>query len=206
MNRPLPITTLEGELERITYSNPETHYTIAKLKTSKTHNMVTIVGSMPAAKPGQFLKIEGTWETHPKYGQQFKIASYEETLPATISGIQKYLASGIVKGIGPSTAQRMIRRFGARTFEIIEKNPEKLVEVDGVGPAKAALICDAWKYNHAARGVMQLLQNAGVKTAYCARILNPHYSKGSLPSGRRYPRNRFLFCGQNCAHAGCIKG
>ena len=73
MNRPLPITTLEGELERITYYSPETHYTIAKLKTSKTRNMVTIVGSMPAVKPGQFLKIEGAWETHPKYGQQFKI-------------------------------------------------------------------------------------------------------------------------------------
>ena len=174
MNRPLPITTLEGELERITYSNPETHYTIAKLKTSKTHNMVTIVGSMPAVKPGQFLKIEGIWETHPKYGQQFKIASYEETLPATISGIKKYLASGIVKGIGPSTAHRMISCFGAKTFEIIEKNPERLVEVDGVGPAKAALIGDAWKNNHAARGVMQLLQNSGVKTAYCAKILKTY--------------------------------
>ncbi len=174
MNRPLPKSTLEGELERITYSNPETHYTIAKLKTSKTHNMVTIVGSMPAVKPGQFLKIEGTWETHPKYGQQFKIESYEETLPATISGIKKYLASGIVKGIGPSTAHRMISCFGAKTFEIIEKNPERLVEVDGVGPAKAALIGDAWKNNHAARGVMQLLQNSGVKTAYCAKILKTY--------------------------------
>ena len=174
MNSLLPKSTLEGELERITYSNPETHYTIAKLKTSKTHNMVTIVGSMPAVKPGQFLKIEGTWETHPKYGQQFKIASYEETLPATISGIKKYLASGIVKGIGPSTAHRMISCFGAKTFEIIEKNPERLVEVDGVGPAKAALIGDAWKNNHAARGVMQLLQNSGVKTAYCAKILKTY--------------------------------
>jgi len=174
MNRLLPKSTLEGELERITYSNPETHYTIAKLKTSKTHNMVTIVGSMPAVKPGQFLKIEGIWETHPKYGQQFKIASYEETLPATISGIKKYLASGIVKGIGPSTAHRMISCFGAKTFEIIEKNPERLVEVDGVGPAKAALIGDAWKNNHAARGVTQLLQNSGVKTAYCAKILKTY--------------------------------
>ncbi|MGB6012541.1 MAG: ATP-dependent RecD-like DNA helicase [Desulfobacterales bacterium] len=174
MNRLLPKSTLEGELERITYSNPETHYTIAKLKTSKTHNMVTIVGSMPAVKPGQFLKIEGIWETHPKYGQQFKIASYEETLPATISGIKKYLASGIVKGIGPSTAHRMISCFGAKTFEIIEKNPERLVEIDGVGPAKAALIGDAWKNNHAARGVMQLLQNSGVKTAYCAKILKTY--------------------------------
>ena len=107
---------------------------------------------MPAVKPGQFLKIEGTWETHPKYGQQFKIAAYEETLPATMSGIKKYLKSGIVKGIGPSTAHKMINRFGAETFEIIEKYPEKLLEIEGVGPAKAALIGDAWKNNHAARG------------------------------------------------------
>ena len=174
MNRTAPITTLEGEVERITYSHPETHYTIAKITTSKTRNMVIVVGSMPSVKPGQFLKIEGTWQTHPKYGQQFKIESYEETLPATISGIQKYLASGIVKGIGPSTAHRMVRCFGTETLEIIEKNPKRLVEVDGIGPAKAAAICDAWQYNHGARGVMQLLQNAGVKTGYCAKILKTY--------------------------------
>ena len=100
MNKSLPITTLEGCLERITYFNAENHYTIAKLKTSKTNNLVTVVGTMAAANPGQTLKIQGTWETHPKYGQQLKIKSYEIVLPATIDGIRKYLGSGIIKGIG----------------------------------------------------------------------------------------------------------
>ena len=174
MNRPLPTTILEGELERITYFNAENHYTIAKLKTSKTNSIVTIVGTMSAVKAGQFLKIEGTWEIHPKYGQQFKIKSYKETLPATIDGIKKYLKSGIVKGIGPSTADKMVNHFKADVFEIIEKYPEKLLEIEGIGEAKAALICNAWKYNHAARGLMQLLQKAGVKTSYCAKMLKQY--------------------------------
>jgi exodeoxyribonuclease V alpha subunit len=174
MNRPTPTTILEGELERITYFNAENHYTIAKLKTSKTNSIVTIVGTMSTVKTGQFLKIEGTWEIHPKYGQQFKIRTYEETLPATIDGIKKYLRSGIVKGIGPSTADKMINHFKTEVFDIIEKYPEKLLEIEGIGKAKAASICNAWKYNHAARGLMQLLQNAGVKTSYCAKILKQY--------------------------------
>ena len=174
MNRPLPTTILEGELERITYFNVENHYTIAKLKTSKTNSIVTIVGTMSAVKAGQFLKMEGTWEIHPKYGQQFKIKTYEETLPATIDGIRKYLRSGIVKGIGPSTADKMIHHFKTEVFDIIEKYPEKLLEIDGIGEAKAALICNAWKYNHAARGLMRLLQKAGVKTSYCAKMLKQY--------------------------------
>jgi len=174
MNRSLPSTILEGELERITYFNSENHYTIAKLKTSKTNSIVTIVGTMPAVKAGQFVKIEGTWEIHPKYGQQFKIESYKETLPATIDGIKKYLKSGIVKGIGPSTADKMVNHFKAEIFDIIEKYPEKLLEIEGIGEAKAALICNAWKYNHAARGLMQLLQKAGLKTSYCAKMLKQY--------------------------------
>ncbi|MBW2449056.1 MAG: ATP-dependent RecD-like DNA helicase, partial [Deltaproteobacteria bacterium] len=174
MNRHLPTTIIEGELERITYFNAENHFTIAKLKTSKTNNIVTIVGTMPAVKPGQFLKMEGTWEIHPKYGQQFKIQSYKEILPATIDGIKQYLRSGIVKGIGPSTADKLINYFKAEVFEIIEKYPEKLLEIEGIGKAKATLICNAWKYNHAARGLMQLLQKAGVNTSYCAKILKQY--------------------------------
>ena len=174
MNKSLPITTLEGCLERITYFNAENHYTIAKLKTSKTNNLVTVVGTMAAANPGQTLKIQGTWETHPKYGQQLKIKSYEIVLPATINGIRKYLGSGIIKGIGPSMANRMVRCFGSKTFEIIEKHPEKLLEVKGIGKAKAALICNAWKDHHVARGLMQFLQSMGVQTSYCAKILKEY--------------------------------
>ena len=174
MNKSLPITTLEGCLERITYFNAENHYTIAKLKTSKTNNLVTVVGTMAAANPGQTLKIQGAWETHPKYGQQLKIKSYEIILPATIDGIRKYLGSGIIKGIGPSMANRMVRCFGSKTFEIIEKHPEKLLEVQGIGKAKAALICDAWKDHHVARNLMQFLQSMGVQTSYCAKILKEY--------------------------------
>ncbi len=186
MNRPLPTTILEGELEKITFFNARNHYTIAKLKTSKTENLVTIVGTMTAVQTGQFLKIEGTWETHPKYGQQFKIQSYKETLPATIDGIKKYLKSGIVKGIGPSTADRMIRHFKSDVFEIIERYPDRLVEVEGIGEVKAASICSAWKYNHAARNLMQLLQDAGVKTSYCAKMLK-HYGTNAVDIIRNDP-------------------
>jgi exodeoxyribonuclease V alpha subunit len=174
MNKPLPTTVLEGELERVTYFNAENHYTVAKLKTSKTNSIVTIIGNMSSVKAGQFLKMEGTWEIHPKYGQQFKISSYKETLPATIDGIKKYLKSGIVKGIGPSTADKMVNHFKAEIFEIIEKYPEKLLEIEGIGEARAALICNAWNYNHAARSLMQLLQDAGVKTSYCAKMLKQY--------------------------------
>ncbi len=174
MNKSLPTNTLEGCLERITYFNDENHYTIAKLKTSKTHNMVTIVGTMAAVNPGQTLKIKGTWETHPRYGQQFRIISYEVVLPATIHGIRKYLGSGIIKGIGPSMANRIVSCFGAKTFEIIEKHPEKLLEVKAIGQAKAALICNAWKDHHVARSLMQFLQSMGVQPAYCAKILKKY--------------------------------
>ncbi len=174
MNKSLPTNTLEGCLERITYFNAENHYTIAKLKTSKTHNMVTIVGTMAAVNPGQILKIKGTWETHPRYGQQFRIISYEVVLPATIHGIRKYLGSGIIKGIGPSMANRIVSCFGAKTFEIIEKHPEKLLEVKAIGQAKATLICNAWKDHHIARSLMQFLQSMGVQPAYCAKILKKY--------------------------------
>ncbi len=167
----LPMTTLEGHLERITYFNPENHYTVAKLKTSNTNSLVTVVGPMAAVRPGQTLRIKGSWVTHSTYGQQFKIKTYEVVLPSTIEGIKNYLESGIIKGIGPLMAKRMINRFGIKTFEIIENNPNKLLEVKGIGRTKAALIFNAWKDHHVARGLMQFVQKMGVKTSYCARIL-----------------------------------
>jgi len=169
-SNPPHFTTLEGQLERITYFNPENYYTIATLKTGGTDNLVTVVGSMVGVSAGQALRLQGSWETHPKYGQQFKIDSYEVTVPASLDGIRKYLESGIIKGIGPSMAQRLVRRFGTRTLETIEKHPDKLLEVEGIGKAKAALICSAWQDHHAIRSLMQFLQEMGVKTSLCARI------------------------------------
>jgi exodeoxyribonuclease V alpha subunit len=164
------ILTLEGHLERITYFNEATHYTIARLKPSNLDTVVTVVGYMAGVSPGETIKVTGRWETHPRYGQQFKIQSFEVTLPAAADGIKKYLASGIIKGIGPSLAARMVEMFGAATLEIIENNPGRLREVEGIGEAKAAMIQNAWLEHHTLRTLMQFLQEMGVQTSYCGKI------------------------------------
>jgi exodeoxyribonuclease V alpha subunit len=164
------LTTIEGHLERITYFNEDTHYTIARLKPAGLSATVTVVGYLAGVSLGETVKVNGRWETHPKYGQQLKIDSFEVTLPAGIEGIRTYLGSGIVKGIGPSLASRMVNVFGVETLEIIEGHPQRLVEVDGIGETKAALIQDAWSEHHALRGLMQFLQQMGIQTSYCAKI------------------------------------
>jgi len=174
LNTSLPLTVLEGKLEQITYFNKETLYIIAKLKPGNTDNLVTVVGFMGGVTPGEALKIKGTWETHPKYGEQFRIKSYDVTLPASVEGIRNYLKSGIIKGIGRLMAGRMVKRFGADTLNVMENYPEKLLEVEGIGKTKAASISNAWKDHHAIRSLMQFLQEAGVKTSYSAILLKEY--------------------------------
>lgn len=174
MNTSLPLTVLEGKLEQITYFNKETLYIIAKLKPGNTENLITIVGFMGGVSLGEALKIMGEWETHTKYGQQFRIKSYDVTLPASVEGIRNYLKSGIIKGIGPMMAGRLVKRFGADTLNVIENCPEKLLEVEGIGKTKAASISNAWKDHHAIRSLMQFLQEAGVKTSYSAILLKEY--------------------------------
>ncbi len=165
-----PLLTLEGHLERITYFNEATHYTIARLKPSNLETTVTLVGYLAGVSPGEMIKVKGTWETHRKYGQQFKIQSFAVTLPAAVDGIRKYLASGVIKGIGPSMAARMTALFGADTLEIIEKKSERLLEVEGIGETKAAMIRSAWQEHHTLRTLMHFLQEMGVQTSCCAKI------------------------------------
>jgi exodeoxyribonuclease V alpha subunit len=169
-NNTSALLTLEGHLERITYFNEATHYTIARLKPSNLDTGVTVVGYLAGVSPGETIKVKGIWETHRKYGQQFKIQSFDVTLPAAVDGIRKYLASGNIKGIGPSMAARMVKAFGADTLEIIEKRPERLLEVEGIGETKAAMIQSAWQEHHTLRSLMQFLQEMGVQTSYCAKI------------------------------------
>ena len=171
-----PIVTIEGRLERIIYSNETTHYTIARLKPSNLDTLVTLVGYLAGVSPGETIKVKGRWQTHPRYGQQFKIQSFDVSLPAEIEGIQKYLSTGIIKGIGPSLAARLVKEFGTDSLKIIEKNPERLQDVEGIGAAKAAMIQVAWQAHHTFRGLMQFLQEMDVPTSYCAKI---HQTYGS---------------------------
>ena len=115
---------LQGQLERITYHNEENHYTIAKLRVKGQRDMVTIVGCLVSMTPGEVLRLKGEWASHPKYGAQFKVISYETVTPATVKGIERYLGSGLIKGIGPVMAKRLVNKFGLDTLDIIEKSSE----------------------------------------------------------------------------------
>ncbi len=171
--------TLEGSLSRIRFRNDVSSYTVADLVTANQKNTVTVVGIMPAAVPGQAVKVVGAWATHPKYGQQFKLSQCEVLLPATVDGIKKYLRSGVVKGIGPTLAESIVACFGEETLQVMEKTPERLTEVDGIGDARAAIIHNAWLEHHILRELMGFLQEKGLDAAYSARIFR-EYGEAAL--------------------------
>jgi exodeoxyribonuclease V alpha subunit len=171
------MTTLDGHLERITYYNRENHFTIAKFRTDKTNNLITVLGYIPNPNLGESLKIYGNWETHARYGQQLKIEHFEVVLPTTTDGIKKYLKSGVIKGLGPKTATRLVDHFKEKTFEIIEKDPARLLEIKGIGKATSNLIIKAWKENHAIKGLIQFLQENRINTSYSSKIYNKYGSE-----------------------------
>ena len=177
---------LQGQLERITYQNEENHYTIAKMKVTGRKNLVTIVGSLVSLTPGEVLRLKGSWEIHPKYGEQFKVVSYETVTPATVKGIERYLGSGLIKGIGPVMAKRLVSRFGLTTLDIIEQNFERLKEVEGIGEKRIRMISSAWAEQKEVREVMLFLQGHEVSSAYAAKIYR-QYGKESIRVVRENP-------------------
>jgi len=167
---PDPVT-LRGRVEHITFQNPDTHFTIARLRTDPDGHWVTILGHLLLSGPGETLEVSGHWERHPRFGTQLKVARYRILLPDTIDGIRRYLASGVIPGVGPKLVERLVRHFGAELLAVIETRPRELTRVRGVGPQTAARIEGGWKAHHAARLLMQFLQDNGLKPAYCGRIL-----------------------------------
>jgi exodeoxyribonuclease V alpha subunit len=150
-------SVLEGALERITFANPETGYTIAKIDAGRGPDLVTAVGPLLGAQVGESLRMRGRWTSHPKFGKQFEVFSYTTVLPATVQGIQRYLGSGLIKGIGPVMAERMVTHFGVDIMHIIEDSPERLIEVDGLGPKRTTMITAAWAEQKAIKEVMVFL-------------------------------------------------
>ncbi len=157
-------------MERLTYVNEETGYTVARVATDRSSDLVTVVGALLGAQPGESLRLQGRWSSHPQYGRQFEVDSYTTVLPATIQGIQRYLGSGLVKGIGPVFAERIVAHFGLDTLRIIEEEPNRLVEVPGLGPKRTAKITAAWEEQKAIKEVMVFLQGVGVSTSLAVRI------------------------------------
>jgi exodeoxyribonuclease V alpha subunit len=168
--RAAPPATLDAVLERITYANQETGYTVARVATDRSGDLLTVVGPLLGAQPGESLRLRGRWASHPQYGRQFQVDSYDTVLPATIQGIRRYLGSGLIKGIGPRMAERIVGHFGQATLQVIQENPKRLVEVPGLGPKRTGMITSAWAEQRAIKEVMVFLQGVGVSTSVAVRI------------------------------------
>ena len=164
-------SVLEAVLERVTYANEETGYTIARVAADRSGpDLLTVVGPLAGAQVGESLRLTGRWTSHPRYGRQFEVRSYSTVLPATIQGIQRYLGSGLIKGIGPVMAERMVAHFGTDILRVIDEEVQRLAEVPGVGPKRTKMVAAAWQEQKAIKDVMVFLQSVGVSTSLAVRI------------------------------------
>ncbi|MBX6343297.1 MAG: ATP-dependent RecD-like DNA helicase, partial [Thermomicrobiaceae bacterium] len=164
-----PYATLEGTVERITYQNEANGYTVLKLATTRGAE-VPVVGQLAGVTPGEALHLEGYWTTHPQHGRQFQAVTFRSMLPATTEGIKKYLGSGLIRGVGPVTARRIVDHFGAEALAVIDECPQRLHEVHGLGPKRVEAIIAAWSEQRAIKDVMVALQSLGVHTGLAVRI------------------------------------
>ncbi|MBP8684521.1 MAG: ATP-dependent RecD-like DNA helicase [Synergistaceae bacterium] len=173
------IKELTGQIERITYSDAESGYAVLRIAVKGYPDLVTAVGTIASPAVGEVLSMKGLWTDHPKFGSQFKIVEYRSFAPSSIQGIEKYLGSGLIKGIGPSIAEKIVSLFGAEAFKILDTKPEKLLEIEGIGDKKAAAIHEAWLEQREMRGVMLFLQSYGIGTGYALRVFR-HYGSASV--------------------------
>ena len=181
-----PVTLLRCVVERITYQNPENGYSVLKVKVKGYNDLVTLVGNLLEVPVGSVLLCRGEWKVDKRYGSQFVAATWEETMPATVYGIEKYLGSGLVKGIGPRFARAIVQRFGTETIDIIETDIERLYEVPNIGRKRVAKIRESWEKQKDIKNVMLFLQGYGVSTAYAAKIYR-EYGKESIDKVRENP-------------------
>jgi exodeoxyribonuclease V alpha subunit len=181
-----PYATLEGAVARITYVSEESQYVVARLDVPGKADPVTIVGTMVSLTPGETLRLHGRWSHHPKYGEQFRVDRYESIVPATIAGIQKYLGSGMIKGIGPVFAKRLVEAFGEGTLKVIEETPGRLAEVEGIGPIRQQRITTAWAEQREIREVMLFLQGHGVSPAFAVKIFKA-YGQAAITTVQENP-------------------
>lgn len=173
-------------VERITYQNPENGYSVFRVKVKGYDDLVTLVGNLLGVPAGSVLLCQGEWRVDRKYGQQFQCTSWEEVMPATAYGIEKYLGSGLVKGIGPKFARLIVDRFGTGTIDVIETDTERLNEVHGIGPKRIAKIRESWERQKDIKNVMLFLQGHGVSTAFAAKIYR-EYGKESVSKVQENP-------------------
>ncbi len=171
------VSSVQGQIERITFHNEDNGFTILRLKVPGYRELVTLVGNLMAPLPGQVINATGEWTNHPQFGEQFKVIQYKTLVPATVTGIEKYLGSGLVKGIGPIMAKRIVKLFGEDTLVIIDEATGRLSEVEGIGEKRLGMIRRAWEDQKHVREVMVFLQGHGVSAGYAAKIYKQYGNK-----------------------------
>jgi exodeoxyribonuclease V alpha subunit len=172
------LETLAGSIERVTFYNPENGYSVIRLRPERAFRgaglgrdgTVTIVGNLPELTAGEQVKLQGRWASHSKHGVQFQVEICEQTMPATTAGIRRYLGSGLIKGIGPKLAERIVQAFGAQTMEIIDSHPERLREVPDIGPVRSGVIAAAWEEQKQVKEIMLFLHSHAVSTNLAVKI------------------------------------
>ncbi len=180
------LTDLTGQIEKITFNNVENGFTIAKVRVAGRPELVTVVGTLTAPAAGEVLEMKGEWIQHPRFGLQFRISSARSVIPASISGIRRYLGSGMIKGVGPVMAERIVQRFGDKTLDVIQNNISRLAEVEGIGKKRIAMIRAAWDEQREIRDIMLFLQSYGVGTGYAIKIVR-RYGARSVTVVRENP-------------------
>ena len=178
--------TLLGTVERVVYSGGDGAFTVARLKLERDGEVITVVGSLVGVPAGASLRLVGRFETTARFGAQFRIEHYTEVAPATLEGLRRYLGSGLIKGIGPELASRIVDRFGIETLEILDREPTRIGEVAGIGQSRARAVRDAWAAQRQVREVMVFLQGYGVSPAFAARIYK-RYGAASIARVRENP-------------------
>jgi exodeoxyribonuclease V alpha subunit len=178
--------TVEGTVERIVFSGGDGAFTVARLKLEGESDLLTVVGGLLGVPVGARLRVRGRREQNPRFGPQLRVSSYTEVAPATVEGIKRYLGSGLIKGIGPEFAGRIVARFGIRTLEILDAEPHRISEVPGIGRVRAQSIRGAWETQREIRKVMVFLQGYGVSPAFAARIYK-RYGAAAIARVRENP-------------------
>ena len=165
---------LRGQAERITYHNAENGYTVLRLSVQGHTDLITAVGLMAEPAQGEMLTLTGSWEQNAKYGMQFHVYKCESTLPATVAGVEKFLGSGLIKGLGPAMAKKIVDKFGEDTVRVLNEEPDRLADIKGISEKKAEAISDGWQEQRDIREVMVFLQGYGIGTGYALRIFRQY--------------------------------
>jgi exodeoxyribonuclease V alpha subunit len=165
-----PTEHLTGAVERVTFHSEETGFCVLRVKVRGHCDLVTVVGTAATITPGEYIEGQGVWVNDRTHGLQFKTQALRVVPPSTLEGIEKYLGSGMVKGIGPHFAKKLVQAFGEQVFDVIEQTPERLTELDGIGPKRKKRVVEAWEAQKIIREIMVFLHSHGVGTARAVRI------------------------------------